>query len=343
MSRKEPDFENLQKTLLNKKTDSIPMIELGIHPAIKRKVFGRPVLNISDDIEFMRKYGYDFIKIQPSLEINLDRKVVSGSREINAYSNEPDRAWASEESGIITTLEDFEKYPWPSIDEISYKHFEDAKNILPDNMGIIGQYGDIFTMVWDLMGFETFAMAIYENPELISLLFNKIGSIVFSMFENMAQMDWVGCLWYSDDIAYSSGLMINPDFLREYLFPYLRKIGALASARGIPFIYHSDGVLWDVASDILDAGVTALHPIEPKSMDIHQLQAELGDKLCLCGGIEVDLLARGNPEEVVTHVKSLLETVGSKGGWCAGSSNSIPDYVSVDNYLAMIKTIREFS
>lgn len=326
-----PDFSNLTETLLNRPARYTPMIELGIHSSIKAKIMGRPLTGLGDDIEFMRTMGYDFVKLQPKIQLDLKRSKAGSD-------DNSDRAWSPEGTGVITSWEEFEKFPWPEPGDIDYSSFEQIRSILPDDMGVIGQYGDIFTNVWELMGFETFAIGIYEQPDLITALFEKLSTLILSMFDTMADMDWVGALWYSDDIAYSSNLMVSPDFLRKNFFPLLRHIGKLTDRRGIPFIYHTDGVLWEVMDDIISSGVTALHPIEPKSMDIREVKQKVGDKLCLCGGIEVDLLARGKVSEIEELTTLFLNDIGSQGGYCLGSSNSIPDYVRSDNYLAMIKT-----
>jgi len=42
----------------------------------------------------------------------------------------------------------------------------------------------------------------------------------------------VDVLWYSDDIAYNSGLLVSPRLLQQYFFPWLRMIGDLARASG---------------------------------------------------------------------------------------------------------------
>jgi uroporphyrinogen decarboxylase len=91
-------------------------------------------------------------------------------------------------------------------------------------------------------------------------------------------------------------------------------------------------------SDILESGVTALHPIEPKSMDILEVKEKMGSNLCLCGGIELDLLSRGSKEEVIETVTRTIEKIAYNGGYCVGSSNSIPEYVNIENYIAMIET-----
>lgn len=337
-----PDFERLTTTLFCGKADAIPLIELGVHPIIKEALLGRPVVTLADDMEFMRSMGYDFIKIQPSIDFTLNNKIVTGSALPGAYINIPDRAWASEHQGVITNWADFEMYPWPSVRDIDYTKFEEARSILPEGMGIIGQYGDIFTVAWEMMGFETFAVATHEQPDLVEAVFARVRDLILSMFDAMADMDWVGALWFSDDIAYSSGLMVRPEFLRKLFFPCLKHIGSLALKRRIPFIYHTDGVLWSVMDDIIDCGVNGLHPIEPKSMDILDVKKRYGDRLCLCGGVELDLLSRGTPEQVRSLVRQYIEDVGQGGGWCAGSSNSIPDYASVQNYQAMIETVLQF-
>ena len=336
---RQPDFTRLQDTLFNRKTDAIPLIELGIDPHIKSVILGRPLQSLHDDVEFMYHMGYDFVKIQPQIKFEIQQQITSKVVDDKQTGPSTDRAWAPDSEGMIKNWAEFETYPWPDKSQIDYSRFEEIRSILPEGMGVIGQYGDIFTLVWEMMGFENFAMAIYEQPDLISALFEKISDLVLSMFDTMADMDWVGALWYSDDIAYSSGLMIHPDILRAHFFPLLNHIGQLANVKNIPLIYHSDGVLWDAMDDIIASGVKALHPIEPKSMDMGEVKEKVGNKLCLCGGIEVDLLARGSENEVIKLVEKWLTEVGVKGGYCAGSSNSIPEYVKVKNYLAMINTV----
>lgn len=330
---RKPNFEHFQKTLFNKTNDYIPLIELGIHPEIREKIMGKPVLTVAEEIAFMRSLGYDYIKVQPTIDIDTNRSVAKNANVAT------DRSWSSEHDGVVQSWEDYEKYDWVKKEELAYGRFDEAAKLIPDDMGIVGQYGDIYTTVWEMMGFENFSMMMYEDPELITAMFDKIGELVVSMFESMAGMDHVKVLWYSDDIAYTSGLMVSPDFIRENLFPYIKRIGAMAKKRNIPFIYHSDGVLYDVMGDLIDMGATAIHPIEPISMDMRELKARYGDKLCLCGGIDMDQLCRATPDTIRELTRDFIGIAKGKGGWCAGSSNSIPEYVSVDNYLAMIETV----
>lgn len=332
-SLRQPDFSRLITTLRGGKADAIPLIELGVDPSIKKAILGHPIRTILDDVEFMCLMGYDFVKAQPGISFLMDQPVTPG------IMNAADRAWAPEGRGRIQTWEDFERYPWPSKNEISYARLEMVRNGLPEGMGVIGQYGDIFTVAWELMGFEMFAQAMYEQPELVDAILKKVGDLIISMFETMSTMDWVGALWYSDDIAFASGLLVSPGFLRSSFFPLLQRVGDCARRRGIPFIYHTDGLLWEVMDDIVGSGVNALHPIEPKAMDIVEVKRRYGDRLSLCGGIDVDLLSRGSTGQIHDLVRSLIAQLGPGGGWCAGSSNSVPEYVPIANYRTMVETV----
>lgn len=334
---RQPNFERLRATLLNGRADAVPLIELGIHPKIKASILGRPVAGPVDDIAFMKSMGYDFVKLQPQYEFEKERQARRGGNPQRDAAG-VDRAWASEHEGVVTSWEQFEAYDWPRARDVSYRNFETAAANLPDGMKVIGQYGDIFTSAWEMMGFECFAAAMYEEPELVEAILAKISGVVVGMFEAMTQIDCVGAVWYSDDIAYTAAPMVSPEWLRPHLFPHVRRIGDFAKARGIPFIYHTDGVLWEVLDDLIACGVTALHPIEPKAMDIVELKDRFGDRLCLCGNVDVDLLARGTPDDIVALVRKRFGQLAHRGGWCLGSSNSVPDYARLDNYVAMVKT-----
>ncbi|HEX9006992.1 MAG TPA: nucleoside 2-deoxyribosyltransferase, partial [Bacteroidota bacterium] len=198
-----PDFTRLTKTLQGGQADAVPLIELGIHPSIKDALLGRPVLTLRDDCDVMAALGYDFVKIQPGIRFEINaatRPSTHQPGDMTATSRE----WAPEGGGLITSWADFERYPWPAPSDIDYRRFEEARTALPDGMGVIGQYGDIFTVAWELMGFQNFAIALYEQPDLVKAIYDRVEGLILSMFKTMASCEIVGALWFSDDIAYTA-------------------------------------------------------------------------------------------------------------------------------------------
>jgi uroporphyrinogen decarboxylase len=334
-----PNIEELKKTLLLRKAEYIPLVELGIHPKIKEMFLNRTVETLKDDVEFWNKAGYDYIKLQPIAEFNVGLKK-NESQLVNNLDS-MDFNWANEGKGLIHNFNDFEEFIFPLKTDFNYSRFEEVHKHLPGNMGVIGQYGDIFTMTWEIMGFESFSFSLYEQPELVKSINDILGNLVISMFEYFVQSDIVDIIWYSDDIAYANGLLVSPETLDEYFFPWLKKIGDMAAKYNKPFIYHSDGLLYPVIEKIIDCGVNALHPIEPKAMNIQDVRDLYGDRLCLIGNIDVDLLARGTIEEVRKQVLENIRFMSESSGYCLGSGNSIPAYINFENYLEMIKTVKE--
>jgi uroporphyrinogen decarboxylase len=131
--------------------------------------------------------------------------------------------------------------------------------------------------------------------------------------------------------------------LRQHFFPWLKKIGELCQKHNLPFLYHTDGVLWDVFDDILDCHVNAIHPVEPKAMDIVEVKKKFAGRLCVIGNIDLAYtLTQGTPEETEAEVKEKIRLVGPGGGYCLGSSNSIPEYVKLENYVAMLEATKRY-
>ncbi len=328
---REPNINEFIKVLKRGKASYVPLAELGVHPTIKERFIGRPIVKLKDEVEFWYKAGYDYVKLQPVVDFN--------PAKIGAQKT---GMWATEGKGVIANDDDFENYKFPDKDDFDYSKFEQIKPLLPNGLGVIGQYGDIFTLTWEMMGFETFSFALFENPDLIKKINDKIGNLVLSMFEYMAKSEAVDVLWFSDDIAFTNALLMSPEVLETYLFQWLKKIGDLAKKYNKPLIYHTDGILYDVFDRIIECGVDAIHPIEPKAMEIAEVKKKYGDKLSLIGSVDVDLLARGTVEEVTERAIYNIEKAGYNGGYLLGSGNSIPEYANYENYLAMLKVSYDY-
>ena len=71
-------------------------------------------------------------------------------------------------------------------------------------------------------------------------------------------------------------------------------------------------------------------------MPVEDFQRLYGEQIAVLGGIDVGILASASPERVRQRTRSLIETCGARGRFAIGSGNSIPSYIPVGNYLAMV-------
>ena len=88
------------------------------------------------------------------------------------------------------------------------------------------------------------------------------------------------------------------------------------------------------SSDLI--GIDAKHSFENAIMPVEEFQALYGDRIGVLGGVDVDILGRGSPELVRAEVRRIISACHPRGRFCIGSGNSIPSYIPVENYLAML-------
>jgi uroporphyrinogen decarboxylase len=143
---------------------------------------------------------------------------------------------------------------------------------------------------------------------------------------------------FGDDLGFRSNTLIAHRHIRQHIVPQYRRIIDLIHAAGKPFLWHSCGNIFAIMDDVIALGINAKHSNEDAIAPYDRWIELYGDRIGLLGGIDVDTLYRKTPAEIV-------EEVVEKGtrfrqcahGYALGSGNSIPDYVPVDGYLAMIE------
>jgi uroporphyrinogen decarboxylase len=252
----DPDFRRVQCALACGQPDRVPLGELWVDRKIMEEFINKPVgshdtgedYDLEAEIEFWYRAGYDYIHIEP--RYFFPKK--SGRLPT------PD-----EHAGLITSWDEFAQYPWPSLDEVDFSALDIAPDLLPPGMAIIAGTSGIFEETWMVMGFETLCLAVYDQPDLVAAVFNRVGSFVVQIFERIVTYQRLGALWISDDLAYTSGPMLKPDNYRQWLFPWYRRLKMIADKRNLPLLLHSDGDLSLILPDLLEIGFNGLQPIEP--------------------------------------------------------------------------------
>jgi uroporphyrinogen decarboxylase len=78
-------------------------------------------------------------------------------------------------------------------------------------------------------------------------------------------------------------------------------------------------------------------------MDIGEVKAKYGDRLCILGNIDCTyLLPFGSEEEVAEAVKETIRVAAPGGGYIISSSNSIHPGCKPENYIAMVGAARDY-
>lgn len=145
------------------------------------------------------------------------------------------------------------------------------------------------------------------------------------------------------DLAFNTSTLMSPDQYRRFLKPFHTEIVDFAHSKGLRIMKHSDGNLWPIMDDLLDAGFDGIHPIQPQSMDIVEVKERLAGKAAILGNIDCSfLLPFGTEEEVEENVRDTIRAVAPGGGYIISSSNSIHPGVKPENYIAMVRAAKKY-
>jgi uroporphyrinogen decarboxylase len=346
MNSNSPDFARLEATLNHTEPDRVPLAEVAVDYTIMSQFLGRPVTDddVASQVEFWTKAGYDYSLFTLGMMrpggITQDSQISKVMSETLAREDVEEDAWNLWKKPRIFSEKDFETFPWDLAAKLDLSKFDVAQAYLPDKMKIIAASGKIFTMSWMLMGFENFCLNLKLKPEFTARVIEQVAKIQLEGVRQIASRPNVAAIWAVDDLAFSSGPMLRLADFRKFIFPYYEELSALCHSQGKYLFYHTDGVIWNLAEDMIALGVDAIHPIDPTCMDIDEAKARLGRRLCLVGNISNELLANGTPDQVAELTRQRLRTIAPGGGYCLGSGNSVPDWARIENYRAMLETVR---
>jgi uroporphyrinogen decarboxylase len=92
----------------------------------------------------------------------------------------------------------------------------------------------------------------------------------------------------------------------------------------------------------VDLGIAGLHPLEKGAMDIRAVKRAYGDRICVLGNVDLNILGMGTPGDVDDEVRGLIRDVGPGGGYIVTSGNSLAGYLRPENVLALSEAARKY-
>lgn len=187
------------------------------------------------------------------------------------------------------------------------------------------------------MGIESFCIAVYENRSLVEAVLDRYCDWMVVVAERICQMGF-DVFVSTDDLAFKTGPFLSPAMFRDLVVPYHQRV---AEKITIPWILHSDGDVMPYLEDLLSLGITGLHPNEKGAMDIRAMKREYGDRICLLGNVDLNILGMGTPEDVDQEVRDLIRDVGPGGGYIVTSGNTLAGYLRPENVLALARAVQE--
>lgn len=342
----QPDYQNLVNAAYNRRTSRLSLYE---HHIDYTKV-GATILKtemetpVGSDLQawkayfakvcrFWREMTYDTVSYECAIcDILPGHGAIYGGMK-----------------GPIQNRSDFEAYPWKDLPRIFWETYtprlDALQAVMPPGMKALGGCGfGIFEISEDLVGFEDLCVLAFDDPELFADLYVRIGDLMVLLWTELLRRygELFAVCRMGDDLGFKSSTLMSPDVLIEHVMPQLKRVVALAHGAGKPFLWHSCGRIFDVMEAAISTGIDAKHSNEDQIAPYEVWIEKYGNRLGLFGGIDVNDLCLKKPQEIFDSVyeKGKQYRAAAKG-YALGSGNSIPDYIPVDGYLAMIEAVKK--
>lgn len=340
----EPDFTNLEQVLSNQRPGRLPIYEHHIDAPFISKFLGEELnpkdLNPSEltgyytkIIGFWKEMTYDGFDFEAAIcDILPGHGAIMGGMK-----------------GPIQTREDFDQYPWNEIPFIFKKkytpHFEAIRKSLPRGMKAYGGCGyGIFEASQDLVGYEPLCVMQCLDPELFRDLFIRIGDLWIELWSWVVNnySDLFVFFRMGDDLGHKTSTLLDPVVIRQHILPQYKRIIDLIHSSGKKFLLHSCGNIFPLMEDIIALGIDAKHSNEDQIAPFIDWIGKYSDRIGLFGGFDLNLLVLDTPYSIFQTVLEQGTLFRKKAhGYGLGSGNSIPGYIPVDGYMAMIEAVKE--
>ena len=335
-------LERVFKTLNLQEPDVVPTCELIVDPKVQNVIL--PGASYEDFVDFMDldaavyyEWAYDrYETVDEAKGIIRDKFGV-----IKRLTTEVD---AIPIEAPIKSEKDLDNYTPPDPDvPWKYETLEAAVKRFKGQRPVIATAMDVFYQVNEIRGMYDHFMDVVRNPDLIERLTEIVLDYNLRYIRNCIEVG-ADIIWITGDIATTIGPMVSPKHIERFAIRPLKATVDECKSHGVPCLKHTDGNIWSIFDMLVGTGIAGIHPIDPESgMDIGEAKTKYGNRVCLIGNIDCGAtLCWGTEEEVRQEVKECIRKAGAGGGLICASSNSIHSGVKPENYVTMVKAIREY-
>lgn len=194
-------------------------------------------------------------------------------------------------------------------------------------------------------------MSTVLRPDYIKAIFDRQSELAVENFRRLHEVigDNIDAVFIcGTDFGTQDSTFCAPEQFEEMWLPYYRRINDWIHANTHWKTFkHSCGAVESFMPLFIKAGFDIINPVQiaARGMDPTHLKKTYGNDLVFWGGgIDTQkTLPYGTPEKVREEVLRLCDVFGHDGGFVFNTIHNIQANVPVENIVAMIDAINEFS
>ena len=220
--------------------------------------------------------------------------------------------------------------PLPEITRRFEEHYRANCAAQPDGVNMTGIYTTFMSGFIDLYGWDMLLLAAGTDPRRFGEMTGRYAAWMQHYFEALAASD-VPVVMIHDDIVWSSGPFIHPDWYRQFVFPAYQRYFAPLRDAGKKIIFTSDGDYTLFIDDIAACGVHGF-VMEPMT-DMAQIAERYGATHVFIGNADTRVLLTGDRAAIKAEVERCLRIGKRCPGYFMAVGNHIPPNTPVKSAL----------
>jgi len=210
----------------------------------------------------------------------------------------------------------------------------------PTAVTMTGVYITCISGLIEIFGWEMMLLGLGTDPDRFGALTGRYAEWIQPYFDALAEAD-VPMVMVHDDIVWTSGPFVAPDWYRRYVFPHYHQFLRPLRDAGKRIAFTSDGDYTMFIDDIAAAGVHGF-VMEPTT-DMAYVAERYGRTHFFIGNVDTRVLLRGTKEQIRAEVERCMEIGKPYPGFFLAVGNHIPANTPVDAAMYYNEVYEELS
>ncbi len=285
---------------------------------------------------FEKAWGFDFtwgVDIHRGIFGDLCTSMGHAAYQQGGTDFDTDVHCPFEDEDEVLAFDPYQAYGQRDEKEIT-AHFNkcwQSKQLLhPDQMCTVGVYVTMVSGLLEIFGWDMLLLALGVDADGMGQVANRYADWILQYFKALAKCD-APVVMVHDDIVWTSGPFVNPEWYRKYIFPNYEKLFQPLKDAGKKILYTSDGTYNEFIDDVAACGVNGF-VMEPTT-DMAAIAKKYGKTHAFIGNADCRILTYGTKEEIYQEVKRCVETGRDCPGFFMAVGNHLPSSVPVENAL----------
>ncbi len=200
----------------------------------------------------------------------------------------------------------------------------------PYGVNFTGTYITLISGLIEIFGWDMMLMGAGTDMKAFGDLANRYASWMQQYFDALAETN-VPTIMIHDDIVWTSGAFLQPDWYRKYVFPNYKKYFTPLLDAGKKVMYTSDGNYTEFIDDVAGCGVCGF-VMEPTT-DMAYIAEKYGKTHAFVGNADTRILLSGTKKQIRAEVERCMNIGKDCPGFFMAVGNHIPANTPVENAI----------